>query len=89
MNRGTAGRELVCVCAEAFRQGGYDTTAFVSGWVLDPSFSWVHGFDVHNADFPKDGANLAKQRANPDAGWLGKSIAELPRPNVWTVRAAP
>ena len=44
--------------AEAFRDAGYATAAFVSSFVLDPRFGWDRGFQRYDAEFPKRGESL-------------------------------
>jgi choline-sulfatase len=45
--------------AERFQEAGYATAAVVGAAVLDPEFGLRQGFDVYDAEFPKERASAA------------------------------
>ena len=67
--------------AEAFKERGYATAAFVSGYPLDSAFGLARGFDVYDAALaPGGGGDLARSAAGtvePAIRWLAGARAPV------------
>jgi len=74
--------------AEQFRAAGYSSGGFVSSFVLDPRFGWDQGFEVFDASFPKDGATVSKELAQPGMFFNMHSFEGFDRRADATVDAA-
>jgi arylsulfatase A-like enzyme/tetratricopeptide (TPR) repeat protein len=67
--------------AEAFRDAGYCTAAFVSGFPLDHRFGFARGFDTYDD-------RLLRGRASRQAPYVERTAAEVTRAAVDWIRGA-
>jgi choline-sulfatase len=68
-----------------FKQAGYDTAAFVSGFPLDRRFGFANGFDIYDDRLPRGaGRSTAQTERRADAtttlvlDWLGQRTTSAP-----------
>jgi arylsulfatase A-like enzyme/Tfp pilus assembly protein PilF len=63
--------------AERFAEAGYSTGAVVGAAVLDPEFGLRQGFDVYDAEFPKERASAAGFFERPAKDVTDRALAWL------------